>query len=250
MRALEEIWDRRLYGSETSWTNKLGLMLQPLSFADFQSHPDFAKAFELWTQNDKFRGLDFARVWSMVLNLKNVLQRAQGSVAELGVYKGQSSALLSFYAQKFGRKMYLADTFQGFPEDQFAHEEDRGEAKRAAFKDITIESVRQVVGDYSGNRWVVGLFPDSVTDEMRDDRYAFVSVDCDIHDPTAAALRFFWPRMVAGGVIFVHDYSSGYWPGAKRAVDEFCAEQKVAGCLLPDMAGTYVLTRYPGATVA
>jgi hypothetical protein len=49
--------------------------------------------------------------------------------------------------------------------------------------------------------------------------------------------------MVPGGVIFVHDYSSGYWPGATRAVDEFCALNGVAGCLLPDLAGSYVLTR-------
>lgn len=49
--------------------------------------------------------------------------------------------------------------------------------------------------------------------------------------------------MDVGGIIFVHDYNSGYWPGATRAVDEFCAKNNVTGCLLPDLAGTYILPR-------
>jgi macrocin-O-methyltransferase TylF-like protien len=245
MKELDEIWNSRLYHSEVSWTNNLALMLQPVSFNEFGSHPEFVEAFRLWTQNDSFRGLDIVRVWSMILNVKNILAKTrQGSVAELGVYHGQSAALLSFFARKFDRKIYLIDTFEGFSEDQFENEneEDKSDGKRNAFKDVSLEKVRQIVGDYSRNRWIVGVFPDSITDEMRDDRYAFVSIDCDIHDPIANGLRFFWPRMIEGGQIFIHDYSSGHWPGAKRAVDNFCSEQGVAGCLLPDFSGSYVLT--------
>jgi O-methyltransferase len=241
MKALDAIWQDRQYEHEISYTNHLGLMLQPNSFADFQAHPDFAEAFRLWTQKDPFRGLDLARVWSMVLNVKHVLSKHEGSLAELGVYQGQSSALLSFYAEKFGRKIYLADTFQGFAEQQF--EANMGDGKKAAFQDTSLEAARAVVGNYVGNRWIVGVFPNSVTAEMCEDTYAFVSIDCDLYEPIAAGLKFFWPRMVPGGVIFVHDYSSGYWPGATRAVDEFCAHHGVTGCLLPDLAGSYVLTR-------
>lgn len=140
--------------------------------------------------------------------------------------------------------MYLADTFQGFAEQQY--EEGMGDGKKAAFKDVSLESARAVVGDYEGNRWIIGMFPNSVTDEMRNDTFAFVSIDCDIYEPIKAGLKFFWPRMVAGGVIFIHDYSSGYWPGAQRAVDEFCADNGVAGCLLADFAGSYVIVRQGG----
>jgi O-methyltransferase len=241
MKALDAIWQDRQYEREVSYTNHLGLILQPNSFTDFRAHPDFAEAFRLWTQKDPFRGLDLARVWSMVLNVKHVLSKHAGSLAELGVYQGQSSALLSFYAEKFERKIYLADTFQGFAEQQF--EADMGDGMKAAFQDTSLEAAQAVVGDYVGNRWIVGIFPDSVTEEMREDTYAFVSIDCDLYEPIAEGLQFFWPRMVPGGVIFVHDYSSGYWPGATRAVDEFCAHNGIAGCLLPDLAGSYVLTR-------
>lgn len=241
MKALDDIWAQRTYEREISFTNSLALILQPHSFADFHLHPEFADVFKLWTQRDSFRGLDFARVWSIVLNVKHVLSRHQGSLAEVGVYQGQSSALLSYYAEKVARKIYLADTFEGFPEAQF--EEGMGETKKSAFKDSSLEAARGVVGDYSGNRWIVGMFPDSVSREMDEDTFAFVSIDCDIYEPIAQGLSFFWPRMVSGGTIFIHDYSSGYWPGATRAVDEFCARNRVAGCILPDLAGSYVLTR-------
>jgi hypothetical protein len=177
----------------------------------------------------------------MVLNVKQAFGRGNGSVAEVGVYQGQSAALLALYAEHYSRKIYLCDTFSGFPEQQF--EADMGEGKKTAFKDSSLEAARAVVGNYSGCRWVVGAFPESVTQEMREDAYAFVSIDCDIYEPVGECLKFFWPRMQVGGVIFIHDYSSGFWPGATRAVDEFCHEYGVAGCVLPDLSGTYILSR-------
>lgn len=236
---LDEIWTKKIYHHESSYTPDFGLMLQPCSFTDFQQHNEFPEIFRLYTQGDRFRGLDFARIWSLILNVKHALSRCSGAVAELGVYQGQSAALLSFYARLFARKVYLADTFSGFAQEQF--EAGMGTGKQTAFKDVTLENARAIVGDYEGNRWVIGTFPDSVTDEMRAETYAFVSIDCDLYEPILEGLRFFWPRMSPRGVIFVHDYSSGHWPGAARAVDEFTAETGVPGCLLPDLAGSYVL---------
>jgi hypothetical protein len=241
MTALDEIWEKKSFQKESSYTKTIGIMLQPHSSADFGQHPEFDEAFRRWTQRDKFRGLDLARIWGFALNCKQALTHGPGSVAELGVYGGQSSALLSLYAEKFGRKMYLCDTFNGFAEEQF--EADMGEGKKSAFKDVDLETVKSVVGTYSGNRWVVGMFPNSVTDEMRADKFAFVSIDCDIYAPIKEGLRFFWPRMEPGGMIFVHDYASGYWPGATRAVDEFCSETGIFGSILPDLASSYVLCK-------
>ena len=236
MQDLNKIWHNQTYLSERSYNKNLMLTLQPCSYSDFQSHPEFDDAFGLWTQGDHFRGLDTARLWSLVLNIKHTLSKVDGSVAELGVYKGELSAVSSHFAEKFARKMYLIDTFSGFPEQQF--EDDFNDGKKAAFKDVALDDVRAKVGDYSGNRWTVGTFPESVTEEMKQDRFSFISIDCDIYIPIVEGLKFFWPRMVPGGVIFVHDYSSGYWPGATKAVDEFCRAYGVCGVLLPDFAGS------------
>ena len=115
--------------------------------------------------------------------------------------------------------------------------------QKAAFKDSNLEYARETVGEYLGNRWLVGAFPMCVTEELENSSFAFVSLDCDLHDPIAAGLEFFFPRLSPGGMIFVHDYSSGHWPGAKTAVDEFVRKVGVVGVLLPDKSGTNALAQ-------
>jgi Macrocin-O-methyltransferase (TylF) len=245
MEELDRIWTSRLFERGRSYNRLLAATLQPCSHAEFNAHPDFDDVFDLWTQRDNFRGLDLSRLWSFVLNLKHTLKSCSGALAEIGVYQGQSSAVLSHYAHKFRRRVYLADTFEGFPTAHF--EDNMGEGKEEAFRDTSLDLARSVVGDYAEIRWVVGSFPDSATHEMKGETYSFVSLDCDVYEPIIGGLRFFWPRMEAGGMIFVHDYSSGHWPGATRAVDEFCAEIGARGVLLPDLSGSYVLVRQANA---
>ena len=57
------------------------------------------------------------------------------------------------------------------------------------------------------------------------------------------SLEFFYPRMPQGGIMFLHDYSSLYWHGAKLAVDEFCAETGEFIVLMPDKSGSAFLRR-------
>lgn len=64
----------------------------------------------------------------------------RGQASELGVYQGQASAVLNFFAEQFGRQMYLLDTFSGLAEAQY--EPDMGAGKEAAFKDVTLEQAR------------------------------------------------------------------------------------------------------------
>jgi hypothetical protein len=242
MKALEAILKERIFDRELSYTKELAVAFQPGAFTDFGQHPEFHEAFSRFTREDAYRGMDIVRIWSLLLNAKYALSRCDGALAELGVYKGQCSAFLSLFAERFDRKMYLLDTFEGFNESQF--EKDMGEGQIAAFKDTSLEDAQRVVGDYSGNRWIVGMFPDSVTDEMRAETYAVVSIDCDIYQPILDGLEFFWPRLANNGVIFVHDYSSGHWPGATKAVDEFCEANRLRPILLSDLSGSCILTRF------
>src|SRR3954449_9089396 len=119
MKALETLMREKAFEQELSYTNTVALAFQPQSYSDFNQYPEFEELFRRWTQNDKNRGLDFVRIWALALNCKHALQHCGGSIAELGVYQGQSAALLSLYAERFSRMMSLCDTFDGFPEQQF-----------------------------------------------------------------------------------------------------------------------------------
>ena len=64
-----------------------------------------------------------------------------------------------------------------------------------------------------------GYFPRDTGHEVANERFSFVHLDMDYYDGTLAALEFFWPRMVKGGVILTHDYGS--FPAPTKAFDEF-----------------------------
>ncbi|MBO6178027.1 MAG: hypothetical protein J6O04_02490 [Selenomonadaceae bacterium] len=81
---------------------------------------------------------------------------------------------------------------------------------------------------------VGGVFPDTIQDSDKKEKYAFVSLDPDLYAPILAGLEYFVPRLVPGGEIFVHDYFSAEDPGVKRAVSEFMMQNKISVSPLGD----------------
>lgn len=55
--------------------------------------------------------------------------------------------------------------------------------------------------------------------------------------------EFFYPRLATGGMLILHDYSSGTWAGAAKAVDEVSAATGEFISLWPDKSGTAILRK-------
>ena len=108
MQELRAIWDQKLFERERSYTPHLAVTVPPQSHSDLGAHAEFDEVFRLWTQRWNWYGLDKARLWSIILNVKQALARGNGSLAEVGVYKGNCASALSFYAAKFARKSISA----------------------------------------------------------------------------------------------------------------------------------------------
>ncbi len=66
-----------------------------------------------------------------------------------------------------------------------------------------------------------GWIPESLS-SVPDRTYKFVHVDLDLYEPIKGAVEYFYPRMVKGGIIVIDEYAIPRWPGARKAVDEFC----------------------------
>jgi len=49
-------------------------------------------------------------------------------------------------------------------------------------------------------------------------------LDVDLYKSTIACLKFFYPRLVRGGIILVHDYHSD---GIQKAFKEFLQDNKI-----------------------
>jgi len=167
-------------------------------------------------------------------------ERLKGDIAELGVYKGMTASVLANIARRAGRTAYLFDTFEGFDKkDLVGIDKDK---RPEQFTDTSLEAVRNRVGT-ENVRYVQGRFPESAAQIPQDLRFCLVHIDCDLFEPITAALEYFYPRMVPGGFMVIHDYSSLAWNGAERAVDAFFADKLEFVIPLTDGGGSAVVRR-------
>lgn len=205
------------------------------------SVPTEFKAF--WMQGNEFNNSgDLARLYVLYHNLKALDERATpGALAELGVYKGNSAKILHLVSP--ARKLYLFDTFEGFDARDVNAESHVLPVNDQAFKDTSLEAVQTFVGMDPNVVYCPGWFPDTATIVQDREKFALVHIDCDLGNAVAAALVFFYPRMSPGGLIIVHDYSSGWWKDVKPAVDAFMADKPETPILLPDKAGSVLIAR-------
>ena len=180
-----------------------------------------------------------ARVAVMRLLSEQIYQLdIPGNVAELGVFRGEFSSLIS--AAFPDRKIHLFDTFEGFSEKDITIEVsgNLSRAKTGDFSSTDIDSVLHVMPDPTRTVIHKGWFPDTFSD-VRDETFCFVSLDADLYAPTAAALPLFYERLATGGVLLIHDVYSTQFSGCRKAVGEFCLKNHLQenGSLVQNVSG-------------
>ena len=214
---------------------------RPDFHADFNRMPDYPQLVDAWIYDNRSNNCgDLTRFYTIYLNVNQVLEdRIPGDFVELGVYKGNSAKLLALLARKQNRHVYLFDTFEGFDRRDLTGV-DSGQPRN--FTNTSLSAVQKLVGT-EGVTYVPGFFPESVSRMKLPEQIAVAHIDCDLYEPMKAGLERFYPLLSAGGILLLHDYSSGYWPGAKLAVDEFFKHRPEKPVLAADKSGTALIRR-------
>lgn len=214
----------------------------------FNQHSEFKTLLPKWLHGYDFNNAgDIGRLYALMLNVKQVIaDGVPGDMAEVGVFRGNSAAVLAHYARLSGRTVYLFDTFEGFDSrDLKGIDKQRGED----FSATSLPEVEKLVGQ-NNVEIIKGYFPQSIPPALNDKNFAVVHLDCDLYEPMRNGVEFFYPRLSPGGLMLLHDYSSGHFPGAKQAIDDFTRTIPEYVVLLPDKSGTAVLRKAkpaPGA---
>lgn len=147
-----------------------------------------------------------------IYNVAKACAHLNGDIAEAGVYRGGTAAILLTASPKH---LHLFDTFSGLPsgDGQFGAGEYAGSPAQVT------KNLSPWAGRFSLHP---GIFPESAVglDHLR---FSFVHLDLDLYDGTRDALRWFWPRLNRGGILLSHDYP--YSDGVVQAFSEF-----VPGC--------------------
>jgi O-methyltransferase len=154
------------------------------------------------------------------------------------------------------RDIYLYDTFAGMPPPSDADTTRSGE--RAA--DLLAQ------GDESSHIWAIASLDDvraavlsvgypeerihfveglveATLPETAPAEISLLRLDTDWYRSTKHELEHLYPRIAPGGVLILDDY--GHWQGARRAVDEYLADNGLA-LLMNRIDGTARIAVKPG----
>lgn len=152
----------------------------------------------------------------LVHSLAKSAARLPGSMAEVGVYQGGSARMIC--EAKGDTPLHLFDTFEGLPDASDAD----GQVHVRGQYACNLESVRKYLDGYPNVQFHKGCFPEAVPAAMNE-RFSFVHMDVDLYQSTLDCLKYFYDRMLPGGVMLSHDYS--ILAGVRTAFAEFLADK-------------------------
>lgn len=164
-----------------------------------------------------------------------------GDFVECGVWRGGSSMIVAMALHQMGihdRDLHLFDTFEGMtPPTDVDRSLDgvsaRSQLDAASKADaasvwccVGLEDVREAMAStgYPPERIhlvrgpVERTIPDAAPEAV-----ALLRLDTDWYESTRHEMRHLFPRLSHAGVLVIDDY--GHWQGARKAVDEYFAEQ-------------------------
>lgn len=198
---------------------------------------------------------DYTRIRTTEMLIKELRRNEiEGEMAEVGVFRGRFVKIFSHYFPN--KKLYLYDSFEGFEKVILEKEIERGNASEIWSKWFSNTSVK-LVEDYIANKDRTfirkGFFPETIEEAEKNDKFCLVSLDADLYEPILEGLRFFYPRLLNGGYILIHDYNSldiidnqyVTLGGVKKAVTDYEQESGIKLCKVPisDRNGTLIITK-------
>jgi O-methyltransferase len=182
------------------------------------------------------------RLYALVRAVEYVAERkVPGAIVECGVWRGGSMMAAALTLQRLGvtdRDLYLFDTFEGMTAptaedikpsgegaaELLAQEDKDSDIWAVASLDEAREALLSVGYPEERIQFVKGPVEETVP-EHAPDEIALLRLDTDWYASTKHELVHLYPRLASGGVLLLDDY--GYWQGARRAVDEYVAENEL-----------------------
>ena len=193
--------------------------------------------------------------------VKKNADKIDGDIVEAGVFKGKSLLGIALLLKEIGsdKKVYGFDSFYGFPTehknddlsryaDLYAADKiDKGHldkvlrnkfwresllnlpvnvnniSKSANFSDTNRRIIEKKIELLNLDNIVLleGDFLETMIDGNGPKKIMAALVDCDLYSSYQTSLPYIWKKLVVGGYLYLDEYYSLKFPGAKIATDEF-----------------------------
>lgn len=161
-----------------------------------------------------------------------------GCIVEAGAYKGASTAKLSLVAARTGRKLFVFDSFRGMPpNDEGPTETLYGTVKSFPEGSYagSLKEVRTTVARFGSSEhceFVPGWLEDT-TPQFREP-IVTAYIDVDLASSTRTCLKYLWPLVVPGGIVFSQD---GHLAAVRAVLADESFWRDQVGCARPPMRG-------------
>ena len=193
------------------------LIYKPYKFSEFGrvflNDARFLQYHDRYVSKDNYRSLDRKYTLDQLMQLAITVP---GDTAECGAYQGASSLLICQRIAGLKKKHHAFDSFEGLssPSTEDGSYWTKGDLATDE------QFIRDRLKPYNFVAYHKGWIPDTFQ-RVQSKIFCFVHIDVDLFQPTLDSLRFFYPKMNAGGVILCDDYGFSTCPGAKKAMDTF-----------------------------
>lgn len=214
---------------------KLGFDIVALCANDVEPH-----YFEIYDRVEPFTMTSLSRVFAVVAAAEHVsTHNIPGAIVECGVWRGGSSmaALLALALKKdYSREIWLYDTYDGMtaptlPDGDthtqlfstYARADGGNDWCRAELGEV-YENIASCRYPMENIKFVKGRVEETIPNNVPE-QISILRLDTDWYESTKHELEQLYPRLIPGGILIIDDY--GAFAGAKRAVDEYFAAEKI-----------------------
>jgi hypothetical protein len=184
------------------------------------------------------------RIYALIEAVNYITKHnVEGAIVECGVWKGGSMLAVAetlHNQQSSERELYLYDTYEGMPapteHDKDFTGKDAGDIlnknhnkeENLVWAYSPLDTVQKTLSLSAYNKekikYIVGKVEDTIPADIPE-KIALLRLDTDWYESTKHELIHLFPRLQKGGVIIIDDY--GFWKGARKAVDEYFAENNI-----------------------
>jgi len=176
------------FSGQKEWLNKLKLVDNNVKAAHNQSH-----------------------ILQFLLAILELPDELHGCIVEAGAYKGAGTAKISHFASFKKRQLHVFDSFEGLPKNDEQHSiSTQGYSIKDWFNEGnfagSLDEVRKNVKDYGVAEIVTfhpGWFENTLP--LFKEPIAAAYLDVDLAASTRTCLKYLYPLLVPGGVIFSQD---------------------------------------------
>ncbi len=166
-------------------------------------------------------------------------KRLDGDFVECGTNTGIISLAICQYLDfnSLDKSFYLFDTFDGIPQEQISSSElAAGRIDQNATYPDCWTLAQKNFAEYPRAHLVKGKVPETLL-TVDINKVSYLSIDMNIAFPEREALKFFWDKMVVGGVIVFDDYAWTPYREQKDSHDAFAESKGVKIWTLPTGQG-------------